>query len=47
MKNTQKENLLKEQERRKKEAACPDCGGKLIHQEGCLMCPICGYSYCG
>lgn len=27
--------------------ACPDCGGTLTHQEGCLMCPACGFSKCG
>ena len=27
---------------------CPDCeGGFLIHQEGCEMCPACGYNRCG
>ena len=26
---------------------CPDCGGQLIHQEGCALCPCCGYSLCG
>ncbi|MFO7494197.1 MAG: vitamin B12-dependent ribonucleotide reductase [Desulfobacterales bacterium] len=27
--------------------ACPDCGGILAHQEGCLMCHVCGFSKCG
>jgi len=26
---------------------CPECGSKLIYQEGCLSCPNCGYSKCG
>jgi len=27
---------------------CPDCdGGFLVHQEGCEMCPACGYNRCG
>jgi hypothetical protein len=26
---------------------CPECGGPLIHAEGCVACPICGYSACG
>ena len=26
---------------------CPNCGGKLIYQEGCLICKSCGYSRCG
>ena len=27
--------------------ACPDCGGPLVHGEGCALCPVCGYSNCG
>ena len=27
-------------------AKCPDCSGYLLHQEGCLSCPDCGYSKC-
>lgn len=30
-----------------KMARCPDCEGWLIHQEGCEMCPSCGYNRCG
>lgn len=26
---------------------CPDCGEYLVFQEGCLICPSCGYSKCG
>jgi hypothetical protein len=25
---------------------CPDCGGPLVHGEGCASCPVCGYSHC-
>jgi len=25
---------------------CPDCGSPLVHGEGCLNCPVCGYSKC-
>jgi ribonucleoside-diphosphate reductase alpha chain len=25
---------------------CPDCGGQLMHAEGCLNCRICGFSKC-
>ncbi len=25
---------------------CPDCGGTLAYQEGCLTCHMCGYSKC-
>src|SRR4030042_207523 len=23
---------------------CPDCGGPLVHGEGCVCCPICGFT---
>ena len=26
--------------------ACPDCGGALAHENGCLLCHSCGYSKC-
>ena len=26
---------------------CPDCGCQLLHTEGCLLCPHCGWSECG
>jgi ribonucleoside-diphosphate reductase alpha chain len=26
---------------------CPDCGRELIFQEGCFVCPGCGYTKCG
>lgn len=26
---------------------CPECGEKLLIQEGCMLCPGCGYSKCG
>lgn len=29
-----------------KEIFCPDCGCSLIHMEGCLTCPKCGWSEC-
>jgi ribonucleoside-diphosphate reductase alpha chain len=25
---------------------CPDCSGVLYHEEGCLVCHLCGYSKC-
>jgi cytochrome c5 len=25
---------------------CPDCGGMLVYQEGCLICHSCGYTKC-
>ncbi|MBM4248123.1 MAG: TSCPD domain-containing protein [Euryarchaeota archaeon] len=27
--------------------ACPDCGGPLRHEAGCMVCKSCGYSKCG
>jgi ribonucleoside-diphosphate reductase alpha chain len=26
---------------------CPECGTKLEHEGGCVMCRQCGYSKCG
>jgi ribonucleoside-diphosphate reductase alpha chain len=26
---------------------CPDCGGPLRHEAGCMVCKFCGYSKCG
>jgi ribonucleoside-diphosphate reductase alpha chain len=26
--------------------ACPDCGGVMTHEEGCLVCHSCGFSKC-
>jgi len=26
---------------------CPDCGGMLQYQEGCVTCLACGFSKCG
>lgn len=26
---------------------CPDCGGVVVPQNGCITCPNCGYSKCG
>jgi ribonucleoside-diphosphate reductase alpha chain len=26
---------------------CPDCGSMLVFQEGCHICPSCGYTKCG
>ncbi|MEE8420279.1 MAG: TSCPD domain-containing protein, partial [Dehalococcoidales bacterium] len=25
---------------------CPDCGNLLVYQEGCFICPGCGYTKC-
>jgi ribonucleoside-diphosphate reductase alpha chain len=26
---------------------CPECGSKLEHEGGCVVCRSCGYSKCG
>jgi ribonucleoside-diphosphate reductase alpha chain len=26
--------------------ACPDCGGRMVHEGGCSVCKDCGYSDC-
>jgi hypothetical protein len=26
---------------------CPDCGGKIIRENGCVHCESCGWSMCG
>ncbi len=28
------------------ETICPECGAKMIVSEGCMTCPVCGYSLC-
>lgn len=28
-------------------ARCPECGGQLEHDGGCVLCRSCGYSKCG
>jgi hypothetical protein len=25
---------------------CPDCGMRLVHEDGCLICRHCGFSPC-
>ncbi|MDO4541273.1 MAG: vitamin B12-dependent ribonucleotide reductase [Bacillota bacterium] len=32
---------------RDKGAKCPECGGNLEHEGGCVLCHTCGYSKCG
>ena len=29
------------------QGACPDCGGVIEHEGGCVVCRACGYSKCG
>jgi ribonucleoside-diphosphate reductase alpha chain len=26
---------------------CPECGAEITHQDGCVICPNCGFSKCG
>jgi ribonucleoside-diphosphate reductase alpha chain len=26
---------------------CPECGAKIAHAEGCVICHCCGFSMCG
>ena len=28
------------------EGSCPECNGKLIYSDGCMICPSCGHSKC-
>ena len=35
------------QEDSKGSAVCPECGGKVEHESGCVICRNCGYSKCG
>jgi ribonucleoside-diphosphate reductase alpha chain len=28
------------------QGACPDCGGAIEHEGGCMVCRACGYSKC-
>jgi ribonucleoside-diphosphate reductase alpha chain len=32
---------------RNQHGLCPDCGSNLVFQEGCHICPSCGYTKCG
>jgi len=29
------------------QGACPDCGGDIQHEGGCVVCRVCGFSKCG
>lgn len=26
---------------------CPECGAKVMHESGCVVCPSCGWGLCG
>lgn len=38
---------VSEETEKKVESVCPECGGALTHEGGCVICPACGYSKCG
>ncbi|GFR34590.1 ribonucleotide reductase N-terminal alpha domain-containing protein [Thermobrachium celere] len=31
---------------KKSKIKCPECGNEITHQDGCVICPSCGYSKC-
>jgi ribonucleoside-diphosphate reductase alpha chain len=41
------ENINKENPIKDKEASCPECGHKVDHEGGCMICRNCGFSKCG
>jgi len=43
----EKKILVKEHYKDDKDSFCPDCGNKLRHASGCVVCDICGWSKCG
>jgi len=44
--STNKENDQENNSNVASGAKCPECSGYLLHQEGCLSCPDCGYNKC-
>jgi len=45
-------NRERKQEIMKRQSAhdyvfCPECGTKVVHENGCVTCPACGWSLCG
>jgi len=43
---TLKQRMAKGRKKAEKEERCPECGAKLIVEEGCAKCYGCGYSVC-
>jgi len=41
------EKLYIKKEESEKRHTCPECGGRLEHEGGCVLCRTCGYSKCG
>ena len=38
--------VIKSKSELKKDGVCPDCGSKLMMNEGCMSCAACGFSAC-
>ena len=30
----------------KRMTTCPECNSQVFHAEGCVICPVCGWSAC-
>ncbi len=41
------EDLIPVPKENRSAAKCPECGGAITHQDGCVICPNCGFSKCG
>ncbi|TDT51225.1 vitamin B12-dependent ribonucleotide reductase [Fonticella tunisiensis] len=41
------EDLIPVPQSQKKQITCPECGNIITHQDGCVICPNCGFSKCG
>lgn len=41
------EDLIPNPKSTKKKITCPECGNTITHQDGCVICPNCGFSKCG
>jgi len=47
MKHSHRDDLLQERGTSGEiVGVCPDCGGALRHEEGCVKCHACGFSKC-
>ena len=46
-KEEKKKGLFKKKKKKEeKKDECPECGQRMIFQEGCAKCPSCGFSFC-
>lgn len=39
--------LIPQPDKKPVKLKCPECGADITHQDGCVICPNCGYSKCG